>query len=429
MEGSMAVVLPLPDAALVDRFAHGDENALIALYRQEYDGLLAMAKEALGPDLAAYRGKIAHAAMLDTWAARARFESPLAVAAFLEEAVRQEAHAQRRKHAALHHRPGASSSSHLTVPDVDGAVRALMDALHTPVDHEAAVREAREAQRLHAREHVERVVDRPRWMLYAGLAVLAAVVLFFGQRLLDGVSRESALDAALGSTDAQVLSSGRGQRGALTLRDGTRAMLGSDTRLRVPSAFGNTLRTISLEGTATFTPTPAAAHARGLPFAVRAGALTLTAQGTVFSVRHFPGENGSVLAVAEGAVEIRHRANGSTHRVEAGQTVRFTDAGVITPLDLVARDVALAWTRDSMVFSATPLRLVVPELVRWYGMNAIIADSSLLDRPVTMRIPLTSSGEATDALTRAAGLAIQFGKNDRIEFVAAPPKVESSKRR
>ncbi len=425
----MAVVLPLPDAALVDRFAHGDENALIALYRQEYDGLLAMAKEALGADLAAYRGKIAHAAMLDTWAARERFESPLSISAFLEEAVRQEAHAQQRKHAALHHRPGVTSSSHLTVPDVDTAVRALMDALHTPVDHEAAVREARDAQRVHAREHVERVVDRPRWMLYVGFAAVALVVLFFGQRMLDVMSRESALDAALTSTDAQVLSSGNGQRGALTLRDGTRAMLGSATRLRVPSAFGNTLRTISLEGTATFTPTPAASHPRGLPFAVRAGATTLTAQGTVFSVRHFPGEDGSVLSVAEGAVELRHRANGSTLRVEAGQAVRFTEAGVITPLDVSARDVALAWTRDSIVFNATPLRLVLPELVRWYGMNATIADSSLLDRPVTMRIPLTSSGEATDALTRAAGLAIQFGKNDRIEFVAAPPKVEAVKRR
>jgi transmembrane sensor len=251
MEDSMAVVLPLPDAALVDRFAHGDENALIALYRQEYDGLLAMAKETLGPELAAYRGKIAHAAMLDTWAARERFESPLAVSAFLEEAVKQEAHAQQRKHAALHHRPGATSSSHLSVPDVDSAVRALMDALHTPVDHDAALREARDAQRLHAREHVERVVERPRWMLYAGLALVATVIIFFGQRMLD---------AALRADDTQVLSSGNGQRGSLTLRDGTRAALGSGTRLRVPAAFGNTQRTIELEGTATFTPTPAASN-------------------------------------------------------------------------------------------------------------------------------------------------------------------------
>jgi transmembrane sensor len=429
MEDSMAVVLPLPDAALVDRFAHGDENALIALYRQEYDGLLAMAKETLGPELAAYRGKIAHAAMLDTWAARERFESPLAVSAFLEEAVKQEAHAQQRKHAALHHRPGATSSSHLSVPDVDSAVRALMDALHTPVDHDAALREARDAQRLHAREHVERVVERPRWMLYAGLALVATVIIFFGQRMLDVMSRESALDAALRADDTQVLSSGNGQRGSLTLRDGTRAALGSGTRLRVPAAFGNTQRTIELEGTATFTPTPAASNSRGLPFAVRTGALTLTAQGTVFSVRHFPDESGSVLSVAEGAVEVRHRANGSTHRVEAGQAVRFTEAGVITPLDPMGRDLALAWTRDSIVFNATPLRLVVPELLRWYGMNAIIADSSLLDRPVTMRIPLTSSGEATDALTRAAGLAIQFGKNDRIEFVAVPPETTPASRR
>jgi len=35
---------------------------------------------------------------------------------------------------------------------------------------------------------------------------------------------------------------------------------------------------------------------------------------------------------------------------------------------------------------------------------------------VSMRVALASSGDATKALTQAANLTIQFGKDDRIEF-------------
>ena len=84
----MTVVLPTPEPAVVSRFASGDENALVTLYRQEFDGLLAAAGEALGSVLTHYRGKVAHKAMLDAWQTRERFQNPTALAAFLEEAVR-----------------------------------------------------------------------------------------------------------------------------------------------------------------------------------------------------------------------------------------------------------------------------------------------------------------------------------------------------
>lgn len=53
-------------------------------------------------------------------------------------------------------------------------------------------------------------------------------------------------------------------------------------------------------------------------------------------------------------------------------------------------------------------------------MNAVLVDEAAGDRPVSMRVALNSSGEATKALTQAANLVIEFGKDDRIEFSAAP---------
>jgi ferric-dicitrate binding protein FerR (iron transport regulator) len=414
----MTTVLPTPDASIVTRFVNGDENALTLIYRQQYDGLLAAAAERLGHGLAHFRGRVAHKAMLDAWQARERFQTPVALSAFLEEATRQEADIQRHKHAALHRRED-QATPHVTVDSIDEAVTHLLDALHAPpVDHVRAAEEARTTKRAHAKAHVERVAGRPKWLLYGGGTVAAMVAIIIGQRVLDKAGSEVAVDRALKGDEVQTLTSGRGQRGTLTLRDGTKAAMGSETRLVIPEAFGRTQRTIQLDGTATFTTT-ASASAQSLPFSVRAGAVTVSATGTVFTVRHYPEDQAVVVQVTDGSVMITDRSSGAAQRVQAGSAVRWAQ-GAITVLDGVARDVALAWTRDSIVFDRAPLKSVVPELVRWFGINAALIDERIGDRPVSMRIALASSGDATKALTAAANLTISFGKDDRLEFSAGP---------
>lgn len=415
----MSVVMPTPDAGVVSRFVAGDENALVALYRQEYDSLLTAAAESLGPELAHYRGRVAHKAMLDAWHARERFRNPIAFSGYLEEAVHWEADNQRRRHAALRHREGPQAKHHVEVATIDEAVRHLMDVLHAPeTDHAQAAQEARAMQRAHAKEHVERVAGRPRWLLYGGMAVVVAVLIIGAQRMIDSAGSEVAVDRALKSDNVQNLNSGKGQRGTLTLRDGTKATLGSETRLTVPDEFPSTQRTVQLEGTATFNVSKSA-NPKALPFAVRAGSLTVTATGTVFTVRNFAEDGGVLVQATEGTVELHDRVSDARQSLKAGDAVRFAN-GTFTPMNGIARDVAFAWTRDSIVFDNAPLKSVVPELVRWYSMNAALVDESAGDRPVNMRIALNSSGEATKALTQAANLVINFGKDDRIEFSGAP---------
>ena len=413
----MSVVLHTPDAALAARFAAGDENALATLYRQQYEGLLSAARQVLGASLAHYRGRVAHKAMLDAWAARSRFQNATALQAFLEEAVQQEADVQRRKHAALHHREsGADSSTHLRVPDVEEAMRELLAEVHAPpIDHDAAIAEVLASKRAHTKAHVERVGERPRWVLHAAAGAAVLLGILFLQRWMTRASADVAVDRALQGESVQTLSSGRGQRGTLTLRDGTKATMGSESLLRIPPEFATSQRTVLIEGTATFAVDPNSPNA-STPFSVRAGALTVTARGTVFSVRYYPQDATAYVQVAEGAVDVHDRVRNTTREVTSGQAVRLLPNGTLSTLEGVERDVALGWTRDTIVFDHTPLKLVVPELVRWFGLNAHLADPAIGDRPVSMRVALSSSGEATTKLTQAANLGITFGKGDRIEF-------------
>jgi transmembrane sensor len=414
----MTVVLPTPDASVVTRLVGGDQGALITLYRQSYDALLSAAGEALGPELAHFRGRVAENAMRNVWQERARFANPVAVTAYLEEAVRQEAEIQRRKHASLKRRDG-QTSSHITVPGVDEAVQKLEAALAGPaVDHDTLLAEAREVKKAHAREHVQRVGGRPKWIVPTILGVLAVVAIIGLQQYLDKAGVDAAIDRTLKGENVQTLSSGKGQRGSLTLRDGTKAAIGSDSKLRIPEEFATAkMRTIALEGTATFT-VAAGTGPEPVDFSVRSGSATFTAKSGLFTVRHYEEDSALYLEVKEGTVTVKDRESGTTQDVAAGSALKIVGSAM-SPLEGVAKDVALAWTRDSLVFDNQPLKVVVPELVRWFSLNAAIADPSVENRPVSMRIALSSSGDATKALTAAANLAIQFGKDDRIEFNAA----------
>lgn len=410
----MSTDLPTPDAALAARFFGGDENALTTLYRQQYDSLVKAARALLGDELGYASGRVAEKAMLDAWQERAKISDVSGITAFLIQAVADEAVIQKRKHAALHqHGPPVS---HPPVPDVEEAMRRLLSTLHAPVaDHSAAVAQARKARLSAARQNVERVSARPRWVLpLLGIVVLAVAFALF-QRWINRAGADIAVDRALKGEDVQTLSSGKGQRGNLTLRDGTKAALGSDSRLRVPSEFASTQRTIQLEGAATFTVTPDTSE-NAMAFAVRAGDATVTAKGTVFSVRYFPDDSTLYVLVSEGVVNVRDRVRKTSKDVKTGEAMKMLSDGTMSDVNQTTEDAALAWARDSMVFDGAPLRKVIPELIRWFGVDAVLADSSIGDRPVSMRVDLSSSGDAIKALTSAAGLAITFGKNDRIEF-------------
>jgi ferric-dicitrate binding protein FerR (iron transport regulator) len=420
----MSVAFPTPDSALVARFKTGDESALTSLYRQQYDALLQSSAAALGADLGHFRGRVAHQAMLDAWNDRARFENAGALTSFLEEAVKQEADIQRRKHASLNHRH-SGATPHVTVPGVDDAVSKLQAALHETVNHDAALAEARAAKKTHAKEHVERVGTTRKWYIPVLGTIAAVAIIVFAQRWMDRAGADAAVDRALKSDKVQTLSSNKGQRGSLTLRDGTKAAMGSETRLRIPEEFAGAQRTLLLEGAATFTVTPST-DPKAVAFGVRAGDYTVTATGTQFTVRAYENEAGISVLVSDGTVSVKNRATGLITPLKAGEASHFTATGKVSELDGLARDVAFAFTRDSIVFEKAPLKDVVPELVRWFGINAALADPALGDRPVSMRVALASSGDATKALTESANVAIQFGKDDRIEFVDAPPAPEKA---
>lgn len=146
-----------------------------------------------------------------------------------------------------------------------------------------------------------------------------------------------------------------GQRRQLTLADGTRLDLNTDTRVDV--RFNADQRLIHLQRGEILLET--AKDPR--PLSVRTDAGDILALGTRFSVRQEAGT--THVAVAAHAVQVRPGHTTAAVRVDAGYSLAFS-ADALGPLRPLAPD-ALAWTRGMLVSVDWRLGDVVQALARY----------------------------------------------------------------
>jgi Fe2+-dicitrate sensor, membrane component len=173
----------------------------------------------------------------------------------------------------------------------------------------------------------------------------------------------------------------RGQRTAILLADGTRAVLSVESRLRVPATYGNRSRDVYLDGEGFFE----VIHDSKMPFRVHTARALAEDLGTAFVVRAYPEDSTTTVVVTEGKVALRASDEGADRGAELtrGQLGQLDPSGVVNIVQHVDVERYLAWRQARLVFKRTPLAQVARELERWYDIDITLADSSLASVPVT----------------------------------------------
>ena len=391
-----------------------DERALERVFLERYPPLVDEARQALDdPTCASYIVERAH---LHVWNERKTLDSPSRFSDLLREGMREGIVREKSRRAAAH-RLVEHEGGHSRAPRADAAVPTPQEAwqhlsarLHPTVADEARSRERSNRSRHEAAAHIAEM-ERPqsRVPLIAGivLGALAVAALIF---LLNNVNPDASLSRALASQEASPLISGRGQRARVSLDGVDAIVLGAESRLVVPPRFED-LRGVGLEGTASF-DVP-----EGQSLIVQAGGARVIADGASrFAVSARPGEE-LVVRVDSGAVAVE--AGNESRELTAGQSMAVGVDGTSRDASPELTDAMLAWTGDSLLVSERPLREVLPQLARWYALDLWVADSALLDRPVTLRAGLGSSGAVIKALEESAGVRVQ-NMNNRLYITDAP---------
>ncbi|WP_206518648.1 FecR family protein [Stakelama tenebrarum] len=206
--------------------------------------------------------------------------------------------------------------------------------------------------------------------------------------------------------DASGYTTRAGEQKVVTLDDGSRVALNTDSRVDV--AFSSGLRHVRLErGEAMFE----VAHDADRPFIVDAGNKQVRAIGTEFIVRR----NGAEVTVTliEGRVSVSDIAPRGDTAVPAPPAQLSPGERLTAPAQgqqMIAREsieVATAWRRGQAVFDDTPLAAAASELNRYGGPRLEIADPHVAALPVSGVFATNDTREFADAVAALHGLHVR----------------------
>lgn len=241
----------------------------------------------------------------------------------------------------------------------------------------------------------------------------AAVVLLAGGSSVLFLRSTPTADRPVVTAPAREVLTRRGERAAFNLADGTKVMLGAESRLTIPAAYNRpgAGRELRLEGEGYFLVT----HDSLRPFRVHTPLGTAEDLGTEFVVTTYPEARGMRVVVASGKVALR-RVPALSDVAPAdslplvtlteGSLARLDSAGIAT-VTRVDPTPYVAWTQGTLVFDGTPLRDVVPRLARWYDLDIRLADSSLASRRLTVTFRDQSVPAVLDLMALSLRLRVE----------------------
>jgi ferric-dicitrate binding protein FerR (iron transport regulator) len=156
-------------------------------------------------------------------------------------------------------------------------------------------------QRMYARIHKEPPARRLRFSYYLKYAAIFIVALGMGWGVNEIVKRNAAGDVPHVASAYNEIRVERGGRGnTLILPDGSKVVLNPATTFRYSTGFGETERTVYLEGEAWFE----IVRDETKPFIVKLKKQDVTVLGTSFNVEAYSDENYSVVTLLSGSVSL-----------------------------------------------------------------------------------------------------------------------------
>lgn len=185
-----------------------------------------------------------------------------------------------------------------------------------------------------------------------------------------------------GSADVvefNTLSNPRGsQVQPLTLTDGTKVWLNSESSIRFPTAFSGNERKVEITGEAYFEVTKDATK----KFIVSANGVTTEVLGTDFNVNTYADENKIKITLLEGSVKVTKGA--LVGFLQPGQQAQVdTDVKVVNHVNLQE---VMAWKNGVFVMNKSDIGTIMRQVARWYDVE-IVYENGVPGGTITGEVP------------------------------------------
>jgi len=157
---------------------------------------------------------------------------------------------------------------------------------------------------------------------------------------------------------------------SLTLSDGTRVWLNSDSEIRYPVAFGKERRTVFLSGEAYFE----VAKDSTRPFIVHVGDNAIEVLGTHFNVVSYKKDE-LYTTLVEGMVKVSHNGQSVILNPDEQAIIEPETSGI--KVREVDASLYVSWINGRYEFRDTELENIAAQLSRWYDVDIRFAAEDL----------------------------------------------------
>ena len=204
----------------------------------------------------------------------------------------------------------------------------------------------------------------------------------------------------------------KGVKARVVLPDSTKVLLNCDSKIIFPDKFSGPTREVYIDGEAYFEVTSDSL----CPMVVTTPKdFRVEVKGTTFCINAYRDNAEARATLVNGCVDlINDEGNGlesSTIMNPDDSYIILSDNRVILDPDADAATRAVAWVDGVLIFDSTPMKEVISRLKRWYGVEFIIEDSSVLNWRLTATFHSESINRIMDMLEYTTLIEYSIDKN------------------
>lgn len=174
----------------------------------------------------------------------------------------------------------------------------------------------------------------------------------------------------------------------LTLSDGTRVWLNSDSRFKYPTAFTGKDRRVQLEGEAYFE----VSKREGKPFIVDMGENSVQVLGTSFNIKAYKSQAYISTTLVEGRVRLNTPGQSADLKPNEQGIINIKRNRITTTsVDVIQY---IGWKNGRFVFDNQPLVDIMEAISRWYGIEVVFENEA------ARRVTFTGNIKRYDTLNK-----------------------------
>jgi len=169
----------------------------------------------------------------------------------------------------------------------------------------------------------------------------------------------------VGSDEYNTLATGRAEMYSLTMTDGTKIWLNSESSIYFPVAFNDKERRIEVTGEVYIQ----VAKNPSKPFIVSVNGMEVLAMGTEFNINSYKDEDDISTTLVEGTVKVSK--GGINTILKPGQQTKLIRNGQFTPPASINIDEITGWRNGWFHFESADLKTILRQFARWYNVEVV----------------------------------------------------------